>query len=105
MKLWFENADGIRRVIKDPCNTWEDVNKAVDEFDKTIDSRVLHLSKAYDSMVFILSGNTMPCNSLQSENALSLIVDIVSGNTMFRNNSQPENALSPISVTDGGISE
>ena len=32
MKLWFENADGVRRVIKDPCNTWKDVNKAVDEF-------------------------------------------------------------------------
>ena len=32
MKLWFENANGDRRVIKDPCNTWEDVNKAIDEF-------------------------------------------------------------------------
>lgn len=32
MKLWFENASGVRRIIKDSCNTWEDVNKAIDEF-------------------------------------------------------------------------
>lgn len=32
MKLWFENAAGDRRVIKDPCDTWEDVNAAIEEF-------------------------------------------------------------------------
>ena len=32
MKLWFENKYGERRVIKDPCDTWEDVNTAIDEF-------------------------------------------------------------------------
>ena len=32
MKLWFENSNGERRVIKNPCDTWEDVNKAIKEF-------------------------------------------------------------------------
>ena len=32
MKLWFENAEGIRRIIKDPCNTWGEVNQAIQEF-------------------------------------------------------------------------
>ena len=32
MKLWFENSRGERRVIKNPCDTWEDVTKAVKEF-------------------------------------------------------------------------
>ena len=32
MKLWFENSEGVRRVIKDPCDTWSEVNQAVNEF-------------------------------------------------------------------------
>lgn len=32
MKLLFENNLGHRRVIQDNCNTWEDVNKAIDTF-------------------------------------------------------------------------
>ena len=32
MKLWFENSYGKERIIKEPCDTWEDVNLAIDEF-------------------------------------------------------------------------
>ena len=32
MKLWFENSNGDRRVIKEVCDTWEDVNAAIKEF-------------------------------------------------------------------------
>lgn len=32
MKLWFENANGIRRIIKDSCNTWEEVEEAIEQF-------------------------------------------------------------------------
>ena len=32
MKLWFENSNGDRRVIKDPCDTWDDVSAAIQEF-------------------------------------------------------------------------
>ena len=32
MKLWFENSYGNERIIKEPCDTWEDVNLAIDEF-------------------------------------------------------------------------
>ena len=32
MKLWFENSRGKKRIIKDPCNTWKEVNIAIDEF-------------------------------------------------------------------------
>ena len=32
MKLWFENTYGVERVVREPCNTWEEVNLAIDEF-------------------------------------------------------------------------
>ena len=32
MKLWFENADGVRRIIKDHCNNWDEVEEAIDQF-------------------------------------------------------------------------
>lgn len=32
MKLWFENRYEEERVIKDPCDTWAEVNQAIDEF-------------------------------------------------------------------------
>ena len=31
MRLWFENQFGERRVIAN-CNTWEEINKAIDQF-------------------------------------------------------------------------
>ena len=32
MRLWFENQFGAKRVIKNPCDTWEDVCSAINEF-------------------------------------------------------------------------
>ena len=34
MKLWFQNSNGERRVIKNTANTWAEVNQAIDEFIK-----------------------------------------------------------------------
>lgn len=31
-KLWFENVWEEECVIADPCNTWEEVNLAIDNF-------------------------------------------------------------------------
>ncbi len=31
-RVWFENANGERRVIKNTANTWVEVNQAIDEF-------------------------------------------------------------------------
>ena len=33
-RVWFENANGERRVIKNTANTWAEVNQAIDEFIK-----------------------------------------------------------------------
>lgn len=32
MKLWFENNWGEERVIAESCDTWQDVNKAIQAF-------------------------------------------------------------------------
>lgn len=40
MKLWFENSEGQERLIAD-CNTWQDVDKAIDVFIENCNSRKL----------------------------------------------------------------
>lgn len=32
VRVWFENANGEQRVIKNTANTWAEVNQAIDEF-------------------------------------------------------------------------
>lgn len=32
MTLWFENAWGEERVLTDKCDTWEEVNIAIQDF-------------------------------------------------------------------------
>lgn len=31
-RVWFENSNGERRVIKNTANTWAEVNQTIDEF-------------------------------------------------------------------------
>lgn len=44
MKLWFENSNGIERVIAE-CNTWSEVHKAIDEFIKECNNKKITMAK------------------------------------------------------------
>ena len=44
MKLWFENSNGIERIIAE-CNTWNEVHKAIDEFIKECNNKKITAAK------------------------------------------------------------
>lgn len=47
MRLWFEDAEGNERVIKNTATTWVEVNQAIDEFIKRCNINKTNARKRY----------------------------------------------------------